>query len=225
MTTHQQLSGDSDEALVGRMIRTFQVQFNATFWGLFDEDAAPRVPNRPGIVDLGCGPGLLLQALGQRFPSATLHGLDLTPAMIEQARTLDWDGATPHLEVADLTGGTIPLPDASIDLATMARTLHLFEDPFTFLRDLRRVLRPGGTFVLYDWIRVSYEAYLNRRPPDPEETQEQIRVRSLPLFAAHCKYTEEDWRWVFAESGYRIIGEARPANTLHAFVAAPLEST
>ena len=74
MPTHQSLGGASDEELLQRMVTTHAERFDAAFWAFFDAHVGRRLPSRPVVVDLGCGPGLLLRDLGERHPAAVLHG-------------------------------------------------------------------------------------------------------------------------------------------------------
>jgi trans-aconitate methyltransferase len=48
------------------------------------------------MLDLGCGPGLFLRHLGERYPQATLYGYDVTPAMIASGQQLPSTGAKPR---------------------------------------------------------------------------------------------------------------------------------
>jgi predicted TPR repeat methyltransferase len=82
MVTHQVLSGATDEEFLQRMTQTYAERFGEAFWTFFTTHVAPRLPPRPLMADLGCGPGLFLQALSERYPQATLYGYDVTPAMI-----------------------------------------------------------------------------------------------------------------------------------------------
>jgi len=108
MPTHQSLGGTSDEQLLQRMVTTHADRYGATFWELFAKHVAPSLPPRPVMIDLGCGPGLLLRDLGERFPPATLHGYDVTPAMIAYGQQLAFRGPKPTFALHDVT--TRPLP-------------------------------------------------------------------------------------------------------------------
>src|SRR5215467_14322235 len=102
MPTHQSISGSTDEELLQRMVATHADRFGEDYWALFDAHVAPRLPSRPVMIDLGCGPGLFLRDLSARYPAATLHGYDVTPAMIAHGRTLAYPGPTPALSVHDV---------------------------------------------------------------------------------------------------------------------------
>jgi SAM-dependent methyltransferase len=150
---HQSLTGCSDEDLLQRMIATHEERFAATFWTFFAADVGPRLPARPVIVDLGCGPGLLLRDLGERYPDATLYGYDVTSAMIDYARQLAFKPATPTFALHDVAAKALPHAPGTVHLASMSSVLHVFDEPLETLAEIRRVLAPGGIFLLNDWIR------------------------------------------------------------------------
>jgi ubiquinone/menaquinone biosynthesis C-methylase UbiE len=114
----------------------------------------------PGaVLDVGCGTGRLLRAAHERWPKAHLVGVDPSTGMIEAGR-----GLTPgELHVA--SAEAIPLPDDSVDLAFSTIAFHHWADPARGLREVARVLRPGGGFVLVDNIGPDWLArYLKDRP-------------------------------------------------------------
>jgi len=61
------------------------------------------------MLDLGCGPGLFLRDVGERYPVATLYGYDVTPAMIAYGQQASYAGAKPTLVVHDavIHGGKV----------------------------------------------------------------------------------------------------------------------
>ena len=219
MTTHQQLTGSTDDEFLQRMINTTAGRFTDSFWALFDAEVWPRLPEAPAVADFGCGPGLFLQAVSRRIPAASLTGLDVTPAMIEHARGLDYAGAPPTLEVADLTAERIPLADASVHLGAMTAVLHILDDPFAFLAEVRRALAPGGVFLLYDWARAPLREYLAERVSKEAPDLVLGRLSAMRLFPSHNKYTVEDWRWLLGECGLSVVADAAPRPHFHAFVA------
>lgn len=206
MPTHQEIAQVSDEEMLQRMIDSHDGRFDDTFWAYFESKVKPHLPERPCVADLGCGPGLFLRDLGQRHGQCRMFGVDVTRAMLDYARTLDYTGEAPAYHEADIAGGELPLSANSIDLVTMVAVYHVLNDPLAVARELHRVLAPGGIFLLQDWVRTSLPEYLERMGGDvPPEAREKARERMLRLFPSHNKYTVEDWLWLLGEAGFEVL--------------------
>jgi SAM-dependent methyltransferase len=118
-----------------------------------DLDAMLRAGVRSGgerVLDLGCGAGHTALAFAARC--AEVVALDLTPAMLDQARELACRRGLSNLrfEVAD--AAALPFPDASFDVVTSRLSAHHYADPAAALREAARVLAAGGVFLLSDTI-------------------------------------------------------------------------
>lgn len=206
MATHQEIAGVSDQELVDRMVASHPERFSEKFWEYIARHITPDLPDTPRVADVGCGPGLLLQDLSQRFPMAELHGTDITPAMIDYAKGLSFAGATPSWHIHDVAAESLPFEDESVDLVTMVALLHVLADPFKVLAEIRRVLKPTGQFLLQDWIRTPLHIYLSRMVP-ADLTPEQhalARKRALALFPMHNKYAKDDWLWLLDRAGFDV---------------------
>ncbi len=105
---------------------------------------AARFGKPSAILDVGCGTGRLLRAARQVWPGARLVGVDPSEGMVRAGSAL-----TPG-ELIVAGAEDIPLPDRSIDLAFSTIAFHHWSDPERGLREVARVLRPGGGFVLID---------------------------------------------------------------------------
>jgi len=219
--THQSLSGATDDELLQRMVATHTERFGPPFWEFFTTDVAPALPPEPTIVDLGCGPGLLLRDLSARFPTGRLHGYDVTPAMVSHGRQLAFAGAPPLFNVHDVAAEPLPHAGESVHLLCMSSVLHVIDEPLPVLAEMRRVLAPTGLLLLYDWIRQPLAAYLAWRREVLRETPAESRRRGFRLFPVHNKYTAEDWRWLLAEAGFQVRAEAMPRPVHRLFVAVP----
>lgn len=119
---------------------------------------------RPGetALDVACGTGDV--AIRLRAAGARVTGLDLTPAMLQVARRRA-DAAGLACIAGDI--GALPFADATIDLVTAGYALRNVPDLDAGLRELARVVRPGGRLLSLDFnrpswepLRVGYEAYL-----------------------------------------------------------------
>jgi len=219
--THQSLGGASDEELLQRMVATHPERFDAPFWTFYDTQVGRRLPPRAVMIDLGCGPGLLLRDLGERHPDAILHGYDVTPAMITYGRRLAFKPASVSLTVHDVTAEPLPLADATVNLASMSSVLHVFDEPLPTLAEVRRVLAPGAIFLLNDWIRQPLSSYLAWRRDVMNESGPDAVRRAFRLFPVHNKYTVEDWRWLLGEAGFEVLAQTELRASHRIFVATP----
>jgi ubiquinone/menaquinone biosynthesis C-methylase UbiE len=106
------------------------------------------------VLDLGCGTGTLALMVADRESGAFVTGLDGDPAMLDRART---KAAAMRLDVALDHGFSYDLPydDASFDRVITSLFLHHLSAPdkLATLREVRRVLRPGGELHVADWGR------------------------------------------------------------------------
>jgi ubiquinone/menaquinone biosynthesis C-methylase UbiE len=99
------------------------------------------------VLDLGCGPGVSTFELVRRLPGATLIGVDVAPRMLAQARRRQRDLRVTWLR-ADAAG--LPLRANSVDACTGHSFLYLVHHRRAVLREIRRVLRPGGRVVFME---------------------------------------------------------------------------
>jgi SAM-dependent methyltransferase len=221
MPTHQSLGGATDEELLQRMVATHPERFGEAYWSVFTARVAPALPPKPVVIDLGCGPGLWLRDLGARYPGAALFGYDVTPAMIAHGREVRATGARPTLTLLDVTAQPLPHVAGTANLVGMSSVLHVLDEPLPVLAEIRRVLAPDGIFLLHDWIRQSLPAYLAWRRETMGEADADCLPRGFRLFAAHNKYTADDWRWLLAEAGFAIRHQAQLRATHQIFVTTP----
>jgi SAM-dependent methyltransferase len=108
--------------------------------------------NRPArLLDAGCGTGGLIFRMSEAHPAWRWTGVDLSPLALELAAarwsaTSGRAGEPPTLLEADITA--LPFPDAQFDAITSADVLYHVAEDNAALRELRRVLRPGGALIL-----------------------------------------------------------------------------
>ena len=107
--------------------------------------AAGLVHQPASMLDVGCGTGKLLRQASTYWPEARLIGADPANGMIEMARRLT-PSATFYTGMAE----ALPLEDASVDLALSTISFHHWHDQAAGVREIARVLRPGGYFLLVD---------------------------------------------------------------------------
>jgi ubiquinone/menaquinone biosynthesis C-methylase UbiE len=112
-------------------------------------DAATGAGAHPGdVLDIGCGTGRLLERAAAKWPDARLVGVDLSSQMIAEARRKYPGASRFRFEVGD--AAALPLEPDSVDLAFSTLSFHHWTDQPGGVRQVARVLRPGGLFVLAD---------------------------------------------------------------------------
>ena len=114
----------------------------------------------PVVVDVGCGTGQLLLRLRAALPAASLIGVDPSAKMIEVARAKSGLNGV-RLEVG--SAESLPLDPASCDVVVTTVSFHHWSDQAGGLRDVARVLRPGGHVLLVDFFARGPLAPLVRR--------------------------------------------------------------
>ncbi len=108
---------------------------------------APRAGER--ALDIGCGPGLTTEALAQAVgASGEVLGIDIAQPMLNIAQRRC--ASLSHVRFARCDVRALPLDDAQIDCALASQVYEYVDDIDAALRELARVIRPGGRAVLVD---------------------------------------------------------------------------
>ena len=101
---------------------------------------------RPGerVLDVACGTGIATRLAAEAVGAeGRVEGLDANPGMLEVARTV-----TPDIDWHVAPAEDMPLPDATFDVVLCAMGLQFFPDKVKALREMHRVLVPGGRAVV-----------------------------------------------------------------------------
>lgn len=99
-------------------------------------------------LDVATGGGFTALAFARHV--ASVVGTDIAPRMLEQAALRAEREGVANVRWVEAPAESMPFPDASFDLVTVRIAPHHFVDVDAFLAEVRRVLRPGGVFVLGD---------------------------------------------------------------------------
>jgi len=103
------------------------------------------------VLDLGSGAGADVLISARRVaPNGRVIGLDMTPEMLDLARTNATTAGVDNVEFIHGYLEKVPLPDASVDVVLSNCVINLTADKPTVLREAARVLRPGGLFAVSD---------------------------------------------------------------------------
>jgi arsenite methyltransferase len=127
------------------------------------------------VVDIGSGPGFLCESMASVVgPAGRVLGLDISEGLLDAARRRN---ATPWLTYSLGDAMALDLPDASFDIAVSAQVFEYVSDCDRALRELHRVLKPGGRglVVATDWDGVVWHSSDRAR-----------MARMLHAWEAHC---------------------------------------
>jgi len=188
-------------------------------WGVFaipeeQVGALPESLEGLDVVELGCGTAYFGSWLQRR--GAHVTGVDPTPAQLETARRLMTKTGI-EFPLVEAPGEAVPLPDASYDLAVSEYGASLWADPFRWVPEAARLLRPGGRLV---FLVNSTLVYLTA--PEAEEEmvgtellREQFgmyRVQWGGAVGVEFHLAHGDWISLLRENGFEIeaLHELRP---------------
>lgn len=153
------------------------------------------------VLDVACGPGLLVCAFARLARHAT--GVDMTPAMLEQARIVQKEQGLKNVTWQPGNVYSLPFSKAQFSIVSSRFAFHHLERPLNALKEMKRACKPGGTIVVADMAPAPEKAAaLN----EEERLRDPSHVRALPL---------RELRELFAQAGlgspevhtYRLEGE------------------
>ncbi|WP_062305521.1 class I SAM-dependent methyltransferase [Alicyclobacillus sendaiensis] len=102
------------------------------------------------VVDIGAGPGFFALPMARRT-KGTVYAVDLSKEMLAMLGERAAQAGLTHVQTLEAPADRLPLPAESVDRALMAFVLHEVPDRIAALGEVRRVLRPGGKFLLLEW--------------------------------------------------------------------------
>ncbi|HEV7550187.1 MAG TPA: methyltransferase domain-containing protein [Candidatus Angelobacter sp.] len=153
------------------------------------------------VLDVACGPGLLACAFARVAQHAT--GIDMTPAMLEQARKAQQEQGLKNVNWQQGDVYSLPFPPAQFSIVSSRFAFHHLQDPMPALNEMKRVCNPGGKIVVADMAPLPDKAAaLNAA----ELLRDPSHVRAMPL---------DELRDLFKQAGladpqvnsYRMEGE------------------
>jgi ubiquinone/menaquinone biosynthesis C-methylase UbiE len=178
------------------------------------------------VVELGCGTGYFGARL-KRNGAARVVGVDVTPAQLESARRVN-EASGLGLEFVEANAEATGLPDASFDLAVSEYGASIWCDPYKWIPEAARLLRPPGELV---FLRNSTLRVLCTREEMPSDT-ETLQRPQRGLHRIEWRNPDEvefalghgDWFRLLHETGFEVLDlvelfatEDTPPSTYYAF--------
>ncbi len=137
------------------------------------------------VLDVGCGPGLLACAFARVARRAT--GIDLTPAMLEQARKTQQEQGLTNLMWQQGDVRALPFRNEGFSIVSSRFVFHHLQEPLVVLKEMKRVCQTGGRVVVADMAPLPEKAAaLNAE----EVLRDPSHVRALPEQELHGLFTE-----------------------------------
>lgn len=149
------------------------------------------------VADLGAGTGYFAIPLARALAGrGRVYALDVQPEMLAFLRERQREAGVQNLEIVQVGEPALPFARASLDAVLLVNMLHEFADLPASLREVHRILRPGGMLVVSDWKK----APTSEGPPLEERISEEdalaacraagfTELASRPLYQEHYAFT------------------------------------
>ncbi len=147
------------------------------------------------ILDMACGPGLLTRALAERLPQAHIVAADWSRTALKIAQKNITKKARVEWKRVDVAHQ--PFADAAFDLVTCRDSFHHFPDALAALKEMYRVLRPGGILYIQDLRRdIPWNILRDAVPP--------VTVfQRLQYISVQAAYTMAEMRQLLRRAGFK----------------------
>jgi SAM-dependent methyltransferase len=137
-----QTAGAYERLLMGRIFEP---------WGRVLLDRA-RLPEGGRVLDVATGPGTIARMAAERIgPRGRVDGVDISEQMLAEARAKAAGEGSAPIEYVVAPADALPFPAAAFDVVTCQQGVQFFQDQAAALREMRRVLRPGGRAAIAMW--------------------------------------------------------------------------
>lgn len=151
-------------------------------------EVAALVPDGGHVLDVGTGPGRLLVEIARARPDAEVTGVDVEPAMVELAqRAARAEGLGERVRVEVANVAELPLEAFSVDAAVATLTVHHWPDADRAVRELVRVVRPGGSLLVVDFrseLDGRFRAALDAAAPGARVRRARRWMWGMPVLAS-----------------------------------------
>ena len=100
------------------------------------------------MLDIGCGGGATLKRLLERSKDAKVYGIDISEDSVAKAREVNKALLDKQVFIQQGSASQLPYEDAKFDLVTAVETVYFWPDIESCFRQVFRVLKPGGLFLI-----------------------------------------------------------------------------
>ena len=174
--------GEDGKKMLERMNESHH---NVTGWAL----SLWEIQGNDNILDIGCGGGAALFRMAEHVTDGHLTGIDYSPVSVETSRATNAESvAAGKMEILEGSVEKLPFEAETFDKIVTVESFYFWPNPQENLKEVRRVLKTGGTFLLV--------ADIYEKPGLPREVKDNIR--KFHLFNP----TREQFKNLFREAGF-----------------------
>lgn len=174
--------GEDGKKMLERMNESHH---NVTGWAL----SLWEIQGNDNILDIGCGGGAALSRMAEHVTDGHLTGIDYSPVSVETSRATNTESVVAgKMEILEGSVEKLPFEAETFDKIVTVESFYFWPNPQENLKEVRRVLKTGGTFLLV--------ADIYEKPGLPREVKDNIR--KFHLFNP----TREQFKNLFREAGF-----------------------
>lgn len=176
-----------DAAFTGSVPQIYESHLVPLIFESYADDLARRAKALPArdVLELAAGTGVVTRRLATALPEARIVATDLNQAMLDEAAKV---GTQRPVEFRQADAMQLPFPDASFDLVLCQYGVMFFPDKAKAHAEVRRVLRPGGTFVFNVWDRLEANEFAH----EVVQAMKRFFPQDPPLFLERAPYAYND---------------------------------
>ncbi len=127
------------------LLRMNGSHFEVTGWAL----GFWQIEESDQVLDIGCGGGATLHRMAKEIFSGHLTGVDYSPVSVEtSSRTNEEEIKSGKMEILEASVEALPFSDSQFDKIITVESFYFWPDPVENLKEVLRVLKPDGTFLL-----------------------------------------------------------------------------
>jgi ubiquinone/menaquinone biosynthesis C-methylase UbiE len=146
------------------------------------------------LADIGCGPGYFTADLARAFSDLKIIAVDISDEMLARAaENLSHPDFSDRITYKQGDIHALPFGDSSLDFVISTLSLHHWADPPRAFREIHRVLKPGGKFLVFDTRRDSpLMVYHTLKIAQKFILPSQLKEKNEPTSSVMASYTPEE---------------------------------
>ena len=143
------------------------------------------------MLDIGCGGGATLQRLLKRSKDAKVYGIDISEESVAKAKKINAEALDKQVFVTQGSAEKLPYDDGMFDVITAVETVYFWPNLPHCLKEVRRVLKPGGRFAIMIEVLDSDSVWTNvvegMTAYSPDELQKMLNEAGFIQTELHSK--------------------------------------